>query len=132
MTESMIKGWADDMSGDRIILPAIPVLACHGVYEEEKHQPQPFMISLILWLDLAPAAASGQVGDTVDYGRLYNQVKELAENNSFNLIETLAERIAALALAEAAVRRVRVGVEKSQARSGGAVFPAQVVVERRR
>lgn len=117
---------------DQIILPEIAVTACHGVYENEQREPQPFVISVELALDLRPAGRSDALADTLDYGALYQRVKAHVETTHYHLIEALAESIAALALADARVQTVKVRVKKSAARAGGATFPAIVSVERGR
>ena len=118
---------------DKIILRDIRVMACHGVYPEEKISPQPFVIDLTLFLDLHPAAVSGDLADTVDYGALCRGVRRFVEENSFDLLETLAEELAGLVLLAAdRVERVRVRVEKSEARLDDGTFPAAVEIERSR
>lgn len=117
---------------DKIILPEIEVMACHGVEEWETATPQPFCISVELWLDLSPAAASDDVADTVHYGKLYVAIRRLAETNSFALIETLAAAAARLCLKDQRVEKAKVTVEKRQAKYEGWTFPAKVVLERSR
>ncbi|MBQ1502306.1 MAG: dihydroneopterin aldolase [Firmicutes bacterium] len=118
---------------DKIILRDIGVTACHGVYAEEKTEPQPFVIDLTLFLDLHPAAVSGKLADTVDYGALCRRVREFVKMNSFDLLETLAEELARLVFsADGRIEGVRVRVEKSAARLDGGTFPAAVEIERSR
>ena len=115
---------------DKIILPRINLMACHGCFPEEKQQPQPFCISITLFLDLSAAGKSDDLTDTVDYGRLYLDIRDLASSRSYNLIEALAEAVAQRALSESRVEKVVVGVEKLEAQAGAISFPAQVVIER--
>ena len=117
---------------DKIILPEIPVTACHGVYEAEKTQPQPFRIGVEADLDLRAAAASDDVLQTLHYGELYEKIKDFAESRSFNLIETLADGIAKLVWLDSRVSTVRVSVCKLQAQHNGLQFPAVVEIERAR
>lgn len=117
---------------DKIVLPRIEVLACHGVDEWERTTPQPFVISVKMSLDLRAAADSDNLDNTVHYGELYAAIKNLAENSSFALIETLAQAVADFCLADERVQKVRVTVEKTQARYEGMTFPARVSVERSR
>lgn len=117
---------------DRIILPEIKFTACHGVYDEEKITPQPFCMSVVAELDLGPAGRSDRLAESLHYGELYQSLYELGTENSFDLIETLAERAAQIVLADTRVQRARVRVEKSRARQGEFCFPAQVEVERSR
>ena len=117
---------------DKIVLPKIEVMACHGVEEWEKTTPQPFLISVDLGLDLQLAAATDSIENTVHYGELYASIKELAERNSFDLIESLAQAIAERCLANELVETVSVTVEKTQARYKDMCFPACIVIERSR
>ena len=117
---------------DKIVLPRIEVMACHGVEEWERKTPQPFVISVKMSLDLRSAADSDNIENTVHYGELYSATKNLAENNSFALIETLAQKVADHCLTDERVQKVRVAVEKTQAKYVDLTFPARVVVERSR
>jgi len=79
----------------------------------------------VLETNLAPAAASDRIEDAVDYKGLKKQIIALVEGSAFRLIETLADRIAALALAEPRVRRATVTVDKP----GALRFARSVAVE---
>jgi dihydroneopterin aldolase len=79
---------------DKITLSGLRARGRHGVYEFERASGQEFVVDVVLELDLAPAAASDDVRDTVHYGELATKVIALIEGEPVNLIETLAERIA--------------------------------------
>lgn len=100
---------------DRIELEGIEVLARHGVLEHEKVEPQLFRVDLTVYLDLAPAAASDDLFDTVDYGGLAQMAHDLVASESHRLIETVADRIAGKVLADPRVDRVVVTVHKPNA-----------------
>jgi dihydroneopterin aldolase len=69
----------------------------------------------VLELDLAPAASSDDVADTVHYGELAERLVAIVEGEPVNLIETLADRLAAACLADPRVAAVTVTVHKPQA-----------------
>lgn len=97
---------------DRIVLSNFRFEAAHGVHAHEKETPQRFEVDVELELDLAPAGRSDQLSATVDYGAVAKVVAAVVEGPSVDLIETLAERIAARTLAafpsvSAVVVRVR-------------------------
>ena len=98
---------------DRITLSGLRARGHHGVYEFERASGQEFVVDVILELDLAPAAASDDVRDTVHYGELASKVVALIEGEPVNLIETLADRIAGECLEH--VQKVTVTVHKPQA-----------------
>jgi len=100
---------------DRIELKGIEVLARHGVLEHEKREPQIFRIDLTLYLDLSSAGASDDLADTVDYGKLAQVTHDLVQGESRDLIESVANQIATVVLAEPHVDRVTVTVHKPEA-----------------
>jgi dihydroneopterin aldolase len=83
---------------------------------------QPLRIDLSLAIDATSAAASDAIDDALDYGAVARRVTELTEASSFQLIESLAESIAATVLNEFAPASVTVKVAKP-----GAVPQAQGV-----
>lgn len=103
------------MSLDRITLTGLVGRGNHGVYAHERRDGQPFIVDLSVELDLRAAGASDDLARTVHYGELAEQVVAAIESEPVDLIETLAERIAALALGHAAVQRVTVTVHKPEA-----------------
>lgn len=117
---------------DRIILTGLRVQAHHGVYEHERRDGQPFVIDVVAHLDLARAAGSDDVGDTVHYGELAVAVVEAVERDPVDLIETVAERVAAVVLAHRAVARVEVTVHKPEAPIPVPFADVAVAIERSR
>jgi dihydroneopterin aldolase len=102
-------------ASDRIVLRGLRGQGRHGWFDFEREQGQPFVVDLTLHLDLAPAARSDNLADTVDYGALGTQVVAVIEGEPVLLIETLAERIADCCLSDPRVERVDVVVHKPQA-----------------
>lgn len=102
-------------AGDRITLTGLRVRGRHGVLDFEREQGQLFVVDVQLELDLAPAAASDQVADTVHYGELAGRLASVVAGEPVNLIETLADRLAAGCLADARVAAATVTVHKPQA-----------------
>lgn len=85
----------------------------HGVSEAERSLVQRFRVDVALELDLRPAARSDDLGQACDYSRVFETVQHLVENRTFQLLETLAERIAeAILEGFPAVSALTVGVFK--------------------
>ena len=106
------------MSGslDRIGVTRIAVFGRHGVLPAEAVLGQRFYISLEARLDLAPAGRSDDVAHTVSYADLTQIAVEIATERRFNLIEALAETIAATILDRfAPVEAITVRVDKPSA-----------------
>jgi dihydroneopterin aldolase/2-amino-4-hydroxy-6-hydroxymethyldihydropteridine diphosphokinase len=81
---------------DRIDLQGVEAWGRHGVFESEKTTRQLFRVDVALWLtrpDL-DRARPDDVAHTVDYGLVADLVADLVTTSSFDLIETLADRLA--------------------------------------
>ena len=101
--------------GDSITLTGLRVRAHHGVYDFERENGQDFVIDLTVGIDLRRAAASDDVAATIHYGELAERVAAAVASDPVDLIETVAERIAAIALSYPAAENVRVTVHKPDA-----------------
>lgn len=118
---------------DRIALRGLRVRGHHGVYPHERRDGQDFVVDVTAWLDLAPAAASDDLADTLDYGELARRVAGIVAGPPADLIETVAGRIAESVLAsDARVRAVEVTLHKPQAPIPLEFADVAVVVHRAR
>lgn len=100
---------------DRLALRGLHVYGWHGVYAEERRTGQEFVVDVILGLDTAPAAAGDDLDRTVHYGELSQRLQHVVSGEPVQLIETLAERLAATCLANPRVVEVEVTVHKPKA-----------------
>ena len=100
---------------DRISLRGLRVRGHHGVYDFERSDGQDFVVDVELELDLAAAAASDDVTDTVHYGELADRLAEVIGGEPVALIEKLAGRLVAVCLADPRVAAATVTVHKPQA-----------------
>lgn len=108
----------DDASSgtpDRIRLTGITATGYHGVFDHERRDGQRFIADVVLHVDTRAAAAADRLDLTADYGRIVEQVADVIATDPVDLIETVAERIAAVALADGAVHAVDVVVHKPDA-----------------
>lgn len=96
-----------------ISIKGIKVFAHHGVLAEEKERGQEFLIDISLELYSPPAA--DELGGTVDYAGVATRAAALATEETFDLLESVAMRIAGEILLEDLVRTVTVTVSKTQA-----------------
>ncbi len=103
------------MTGDRILLSGLRVFAHHGVLPHEAELGQVFVVDLELAVDLGPAGRGDDLAATVDYGALAAGVADLVASRPRRLLETVAEDVAAFALGDRRVERVRVRVTKPHA-----------------
>jgi dihydroneopterin aldolase len=100
---------------DRITLTGLRATGFHGVYEHERQNGQPFVVDLTVHLALADAAQSDELDQTVNYGELAERVVGAVESDPVDLIETVAERVAAVALSYPRVQLAEVTIHKPSA-----------------
>lgn len=86
-----------------------------GVFEWERRVRQTVAIDLDLAGDVARAARTDQLQDTIDYKAIAKRLVEFVGTSQFQLVETLAERIAEIVLKEFGVSWVRVRINKKGA-----------------
>ena len=100
---------------DRITLKGLRCNGFHGVLPEERRDGQVFVVDVVLDLDLAPAAATDDVADTVHYGELAERLAAVVAGEPVDLLETLADRLATVCLSDDRVQRAEVTVHKPSA-----------------
>lgn len=100
---------------DRIELRGLRIRGNHGVFEHERVDGQEFVVDVLLDVDVAAAARSDDLADTVDYGVIAQAVHDVVTGDPVDLIETLAARIAGAVLTHPAVEAVDVAVHKPHA-----------------
>jgi dihydroneopterin aldolase len=116
---------------DRVVLSGMAFQARHGVHDWEKVEAQRFEVDVELSLDLRPAGLDDDLTSTVDYGGVYDIVRQVVELRTFNLIEALADAIAREILGgDARVEEVVVRVRKPEVRLGGPLDYAGVEIRR--
>ncbi|WP_104116638.1 dihydroneopterin aldolase [Arthrobacter sp. B1805] len=100
---------------DTVVLRGITAKGYHGVFDHERRDGQPFVVDIVLHLDLQPAGTSDDLARTAHYGELAELVHGIIGGEPFDLIEALAETIATAVLATFPVAAVDVTVHKPKA-----------------
>ncbi len=100
---------------DAVSLTGISAIGHHGVFDFERRDGQPFLVDVILHLDLRPAGTSDDLTRTAHYGEVAELVSSIIAGKPFQLIEALAETIAAEILVRYPVEAVDVTVHKPKA-----------------
>ncbi len=98
--------------GDVIELRGLRALGICGALPEERVRVQPLEVDLDVVADLAPAGASDDLVDTLDYGLIAEQVERVIVDEKFVLLERLAARLAEVVLGDSRVESVTVSVRK--------------------
>ncbi|MBI1384800.1 MAG: dihydroneopterin aldolase [Rhizobiales bacterium] len=86
-----------------------------GVYEHEKVERQPVIISLDLTVRDTGGPINDEIHGVVCYEKVVNRVRDICASGHVNLVETLAERVAESCLNDTRVEAVRVRIEKPNA-----------------
>lgn len=113
---------------DIVFIEGLRVDALIGVYAHERVARRPLVFDIEMRTDTRIAALSDQLADALDYHAVSMRLVEFAGESSFQLVETLAERCAALLLAEFGVTGVRLRLSKPGAFEGADTVG--VVIER--
>ena len=105
----------------------------HGIHEEESIKGQAFYVDVEMMLDLKKAGQSDNLDNTVDYSNSYEIVKDIVENNKFNLIECVAEKIAQKILSTSPlIKKILIRVKKPFAPIEGEFENIEVEIMRAR
>lgn len=117
---------------DEIRLTGLRATGHHGVFDFERSEGQEFVLDVAVRLPLAPASDDDDLSRTVHYGELAEAVVAAVERDPVDLIETLAQRVADVALGYPAVHEVTVTVHKPSAPISVPFDDVSVTITRRR
>ncbi|MFC8924085.1 2-amino-4-hydroxy-6-hydroxymethyldihydropteridine diphosphokinase [Cellulosimicrobium sp. NPDC057127] len=123
---------ADGRPFDRIRLTGLSSTGHHGVLDHERADGQVFRADVVLHLDTREAARGDELADTVSYAGVAEDVVAVLAGSPADLIETVAERIAATILTHPDVVAVDVAVHKPQAPLTVPFDDVEVVIRRDR
>ena len=113
---------------DIVFIQGLRVDTTIGIFDWERHVRQTVVFDLEMRTDVAAAAATDDVADALDYKAIGKRVIAFVEASSFQLVETLAERVAGLLMDECGVTWLRLRVNKAGALRGAE--GVGVVIER--
>ncbi|HWW29698.1 MAG TPA: dihydroneopterin aldolase [Steroidobacteraceae bacterium] len=97
---------------DKIFIHALKTEAIVGIFDWERQVKQAVVIDCEFSADIAKAALSDSIDDTLNYKRVAKRVLAFVEGTQFHLVETLAEHVAMLLLEEFGVAWVRISLSK--------------------
>ena len=113
---------------DIVFIRALKLPTIIGVYGWEREVRQELLLDLEMAWDIAPAGASDDVADALDYSAVATRLRAFAADSSFELIEKMATELATVVMSEFSVSWLRLRLCKP-----GAVTEARdvgVVIER--
>ncbi|WP_158774832.1 dihydroneopterin aldolase [Cobetia sp. L2A1] len=97
---------------DRVLIEALAVETVIGVYDWERTIRQRLVIDLEMATDIRAAAAGDDLTYTLDYAAISARIQSYAAESSFELVETFAERLAALLREEFSIPWLRMTLRK--------------------
>lgn len=113
---------------DVIFLQEVKIKTVLGVPEWERMTPQTVVLDIELAMPHSRSCKSDDIVDTIDYGQIVVRIRETLAEESFRLVEALAETVAQLILTEFGTHWVKVRVAKPGVLPG--VKQLGVVIER--
>ncbi len=100
---------------DTVFIRGLRADAIIGIYDWERNTRQNLILDLEMATDISRAAASEDIADAVDYEKISKRILAYVSDSEFQLIETLAERVAALVIEEFGVSWLCLTVHKPDA-----------------
>ncbi|MBQ7841142.1 MAG: 2-amino-4-hydroxy-6-hydroxymethyldihydropteridine diphosphokinase [Lachnospiraceae bacterium] len=101
---------------DEIRIENLEVYAYHGRTRQEKEQGQVFYISAVLYTDLRPAGLTDQIERAIDYGEICDFIARFMRTRTYQLIETVIERLAEeILLNFSKIKEVKLEIRKQSA-----------------
>ena len=97
---------------DKIFIHALKTEAIIGIFDWERQVKQTVIVDIEISADIAKAALSDSIDDTLNYKRVAKRVLAFVEASKFHLVETLAEHIAMLILEDFGIAWVRISLSK--------------------
>ena len=112
---------------DRVLIEALAVETVIGVYDWERTIRQRLVMDLEMATDIRAAAADDDLTHTLDYAAISARIQTYAEESQFELVETFAERLAALLREEFSIPWLTMTVRKPGAVPEAAAVGVRIV-----
>lgn len=100
---------------DKIFIRELQIKATIGIFEWEKKIEQTLIVDLEFDIDNRKAAQNDDINQTINYDHIVSTIKEVAENQPYNLVETLAEKIATTLLHNFEIHWLQLRINKLHA-----------------
>jgi dihydroneopterin aldolase len=113
---------------DRVFVENLTVETVIGIFDWEREIRQAVSLDLEMEFDIRKAAETDSIDDTLDYKAVSKRLIRFIEQSEFQLVETLAEKCAAIVLSEFPVKHLRLKLSKPGAVRGSSAVG--VIIER--
>lgn len=115
------------MASSRLFVRNLVLPCSIGVHRHERDAPQRVRVTVELDMEPTFSAESDSIGVVLSYDHVVAAVKRIIDDGHINLVETLADRIAAKCLEDSRVGKVKVMVEKLDVLEGEAIVGTEIV-----
>ena len=95
-----------------VLIKDLELMTMIGVHDAERRAPQRVLVNVDLSVREAGPASGDRLDDVLDYSVIVGKIEETVKAGHINLVETLAERVAAVCLEDARVTTAEVRIEK--------------------
>ena len=112
---------------DHVFIEGLEIEALIGIYDWERRIRQTLVFDIEMAFDNRIPAASDAIEDTLNYKAVSRRIVDYVTQSDFGLVETLAERVAAIILDEFGVRSVRLKLSKPGAVRGTSAVGVTIV-----
>lgn len=102
----------EENNADTVFLRNLKIVGTHGVYAHERHTEQEFIVDIEARVNTHRAAQSDKLEDTVDYVPFKAIAERIIQDNSYYLVEKIAEVIAQEVLTDKRILQVTVTITK--------------------
>lgn len=113
---------------DIVYIRELEIETIIGIYDWEREQKQVVSLDLEMGTNISLAAQSEDIENTLDYKAVAKRLIEFIEGSEFFLVETMAEKIAQIVMAEFSVPWLRLRLGKPGAVTGSK--DVGVIIER--
>ena len=83
-----------------------------GIHDWEQHVKRPIIINLEIEGNFEKSLTSDNIADTIDYDKISNEIKEIIENNKFQLIEKMTQQLLDKIMQDSRITRCKIEVDK--------------------
>ncbi len=130
MRTDIVTQAAGNMTRDIVFIEDLRIETIIGIYDWERKIKQTIALDIDMQADNRRPAASENIDDALNYKAVAKRLIAFTEDSSFQLVETLAERLAAIILEEFDVPWLRLRLRKLGAVTGSR--SVGVLIERSR
>ena len=116
------------MSMDRVFIENLTIETVIGIFDWEREIKQSVSLDLEMAFDIRKAATTDSIDDTLDYKAVAKRLIHFVETSEYQLVETLAEKCAAIVLDEFPVSHLKLKLSKPGAVRGSSAVG--VIIER--